>query len=204
MTARLPAFLFIALNLLVAGCAGVETESRYLVPGEPAFRSFLVVAQSSDYNLRSEFERMVVSELRARGASATAYHVAAGGDVPITRDSIRDAVQARDIQAVVLTRAIGGASDAHLAGGGTETVTRRRDDGLIDLFRYDYEDLRQPSSLDLEVSTTIVTEIYSIETETLVWSSKTSTPAVESMDELIGLAAESVADLIEGDGLIAD
>ncbi len=205
MTARLFALSFIVLTILVAGCAGItETESRYLVPEEPRFRSFLVVGQAGDYNVRSEFERLVVSELRERGATATAYHIAAGGDVPITRDSIREAIGADGIEAVVLTRAISGEMDAQVRTGSTDTVATRREDGLIDLFRYDYEDLRSPNTLDLEISTTIVTEVYDVQAEALVWSGKSSTPPVESMEELVSGAAVSVAELIEEDGLISD
>ncbi|MDJ0909528.1 MAG: hypothetical protein QNI99_10050 [Woeseiaceae bacterium] len=204
MTARLFILSFIALAHLVAGCAGTETESRYLVPEEPEFRSFLVVGQAGDYNVRSEFERLVVSELRERGTSATAYHVAAGGDVAITRDSIREAVQQYGLEAVVLTRAISGDIDPQLRTGATDTVATRRDNGLLDLFRYDYEDLRSPNTLDLEISTTIVTEVYDVRAEALVWSGKSSTPPVESIAELVNGAAVSVADLIYDDGLIAD
>ena len=204
VTVRLFVFASIVLVPLIAGCAGTATESRYLVPEEPDFRSFLVVGQAGDYNVRSEFERLVVSELRERGASATAYHVAAGGDVAITRDSIRAAVQEHALEAVVLTRAISGEIDAQIRAGATDTVATRRDDGLIDLFRYDYEDLRAPNTLDLEISTTIVTEIYDVRGEALVWSGKSSTPPVESMAELVSGAAVSVAELIHEDGLISD
>ena len=204
MKSRLLVLSFVALLHLVAGCAGTETESRYLVPEEPQFRSFLIVGQAGDYNVRSEFERLVVSEVRERGASATAYHAAAGGDNPITRDSIREAVRADGLEAVVLTRAISGETDAHVRAGTTDTIATRRDNGLIDLFRYDYEDLRSPNTLDLEISTTIIIEVYDVRAEALVWSGKSSTPPVESMAELISIAAASVAELVEGDGLIAD
>ena len=204
MTARLFILSFVTIMHLLAGCAGTATESRYLVPEEPAFQSFLVVGQAGDYNVRSEFERLVVSELRERGASATAYHVAAGGDVAITRDSIRDAVRENGLEAVVLTRAVSGEIDAQLRTGATDTVATRRDNGLVDLFRYDYEDLRSPNTLDLEISTTVVTEVYDVGAEALVWSGKSSTPPVESMAELVSGAAVSVAELIEEDGLISE
>ncbi len=203
MTARLFVLPFIALTLLFAGCAGTATESRYLVPEEPQFQSFLVVGQAGDYNVRSEFERLVVSELRERGASATAYHVAAGGDVAITRESIREAVQEYGLEAVILTRAVSGDIDPQIRAGATDTVATRRDDGLIDLFRYDYEDLRSPNTLDLEISTTIVTEAYDVQAEALVWSAKSSTPPVESMAELISIAAKNVAELVDSYWLIA-
>ena len=190
--------------LIGSGCATTESTTQFHSDDVSGFSRFLVVGQAGPYNSRSEFERLVVSELRERGASATAYHVAAGGDVPISRESIVDAVQSGDFEAVVITRVLNSDLDAHIREGATETLSTRRDNGLIDLFRYDYEDVTNPSSLDLEISVTIITELYDMQGRALVWSGKSSIPPVETVAELVSGAAVSVVELIDGDDLIAD
>ena len=187
-----------------SGCATTDTSSEFLADDVGSFSRFLIVGQAGDYNSRAEFERLVVSEIRARGASATAYHVAAGGNVPISRDSIREAVQGRNIDAVVLTRVINSDTDAQLRTASTETLASRRDNGLIDLFRYDYREVTGPSDLDLEISVTIVTEVYDVGDEALVWAAKSSVAPVETMAELINSAVNSVAGSLSRDNLIAD
>ena len=204
MTQKLQFSALFALFALTAGCATTETSSEFLADDVGSFSNFLIVGQAGDYNSRAEFERLVVSDIRARGGSATAYHVAAGGNVPISRDSIREAVEGRNIDAVVLTRVINSDTDAQLRTGSTETLASRRDNGLIDLFRYDYREVTGPSDLDLEISVTIVTELYDVGDEALVWASKSSVPPVETMAELISGAVNSVARSIDGAGLIAD
>ncbi len=192
------------LLALVTACATTESTSRFHVDEDVSYSSFLVIGQAGNYNSRSEFERLIVSELRERGASAAAYHVAVGGDVPISRDSIRDAVQSGEFEAVVLTRALSGGTDAHLRTGATDTLATRRDNGLLDLFRYDYREVTDPTALDLEVSVTIVVEVYDMKGEALVWSSKVSTPEVETIAELLSEAATAVIDRLEHDNLIGN
>ncbi len=204
MTFRIRIAALFAALALAAGCGTTQTSSEFLADDVGSFSNFLIVGQAGNYNSRAEFERLVVSDIRARGGSATAYHVAAGGNVPISRDSIRDAVQGRNIDAVVLTRVINSDTDAHLRTATTETLASRRDNGLIDLFRYDYREVTGPSDLDLEISVTIITEVYHVGDEALVWAAKSSVPPVETMAELMSKAVDSVAGALDGDNLIAD
>ncbi len=197
-------FAAVVALLIGTGCATTESSTQFHSDSVSAYSRFLVVGQAGPYNSRSEFERLVVAELRERGATATAYHVAAGGDVPVSRESIVEAVQSGDYQAVVLTRVLNSDVDAHLREGATETLATRRNNGLIDLFRYDYEDVTSPSSLDLDISVTIVSELYDMEARALVWSGKSSNPPVETIAELVSDAARSVVELINGDDLIAE
>ncbi len=204
MTFRIRIAALFAALALAAGCATTQTSSEFLADDVGSFSNLLIVGQAGNYNTRAEFERLVVSEIRSQGGSATAYHVAVGGNVPISRDSIRQAVQNRNIDAVVLTRVINSDTDAQLRTGSTETLASRRDNGLIDLFRYDYREVTGPSDLDLEISVTIVTEVYDVGDEALVWAAKSSVAPVETMAELINSAVNSVAGSLSRDNLIAD
>lgn len=190
-----------ALLSLVA-CATTESTSQFHVEDPADYSGFLIVGQTGAYSSRADFERLVVSELRERGASATAYHVAAGGDVPISRESIAAAVQSGNFEAIVLTRALSGDVEARLREGATDTLARTRADGLFDAFRYDYKDIKEPSRLDLSATVTFVAELYDIEDRTLVWSSRISTAKAETIEELVSDAARSLVQRLEADGLI--
>lgn len=202
MTFKLQIAALLAALALSAGCSTTQTSSDFLADDVGSFSNFLIVAQAGDYNARAEFERLLVSEVRERGGSAIAYHVAAGGNVPVSRDSIREAVRGRNIDAVALTRVINSDSDAHINTGATDTLASRKDNGFIDLFRYDYREVTEPDDLDLEVSVTIVTEVYDLADEALVWASKSSVPPVETMAELFSAAGDSVAVALDRSNLI--
>lgn len=204
MTTTIRIGALVLLLALVTACATTETSSRFHAENVTGYSSFLVVGQAGDYNSRAELERLIVSELRERGVLATAYHVAAGGDLPITRDSIRDAVQSASVEAVVLTRILNSDTDANIRTGSTDTLSTRRDNGLLDLFQYDYDEITEPSALDLGVSIVVVAEIYDMGGEALVWSSKLATPSAETAAELVSLAASSVVELVDRDNLIAN
>ncbi len=93
-----------------------------------SFRNFLVVGISDNYDNRAHYERTVVSLLRSRGASATAYYQAIGGNKPINREAVRDVLEGSSYDAVLVTRVLDQSSELEVKSGSvTAKVTRRND-----------------------------------------------------------------------------
>jgi len=181
-------------TILSAGCATTST-SRTDANHEQAdasFGNFLVIGVAVDYNARAQFERSVVSGIKAKGASAGAYHVAAGGNKPLTRETVRDAVARGAFDAVVVTRVLNTESAATVKNTVTGTKVTRKDGGVLDLFRYDYEELDEPISLTVDMKITFSTELYNAADESLVWSAESTGPRGDNLGELIDNMAEAV------------
>jgi hypothetical protein len=79
---RLFYFLFFPALVAMAGCATSANT------GKESFHNLLVIGVAGDWNSRAQFERVVVSGLRAEGVDAQSYNLVAGGDKLPTRDDV--------------------------------------------------------------------------------------------------------------------
>lgn len=185
--------LMIAMTAL-SGCASTSTTSTFSEPdaGGRSYSSFLVIGVAGDYDSRAQFERSVVSGLRAKGSSGSPYHVVAGGNNPVTRESVADAIASGGFDAVIVTRVLDTDSDIDVRSAVTGTKVTRKDGGLLDMFRYDYEEMNEPLAIEVNTRITFATELYDASSEQLIWSSEST----GSPEEHIGLLIEDTAEIV--------
>lgn len=190
---------------LLSGCGTTSSSNTFSDPEQSgaAFNSFLVIGVAGDYDSRAQFERMVVSGLRAEGVTASPYHVVIGGNKPLTREDVLGAIRKYGFDAVVVTRVLDTESDLEVRSTVTGAKITRKDEGLGKLFRYDYEEFDEPLSLTIDMQVTFGTELYSAETQSLVWSSESKGPKADNVGELIDETAESVVRQLRRAGKIA-
>ena len=181
--------------MLSSGCATAPASSggeSSPGQGETAFGNYLVLAIADNYNNRAQFERTVVSKLKAENAEATAYYVAAGGNTPVDKDAVADVLATGDYDALLVTRVLAAASEAEIKPGSAAAKATRRDGGPLDFFRYDYEELDEPAALELSTEATLSVELYRATDTTRVWSTE-----LTSKDESnIGAMIDDVADKV--------
>ena len=161
-------------------------------PAASAFQNFLVIGVAGDYDSRAQFERMLVSGLRAEGVAARPYHIVVGGNKPLSRDAVLAAIADNDFDAVVITRVVDSESDVNVKSTVTGTEVKRKDGGLANLFRYDYEQYDDPLTLTLDMRVTFGTELYSAASQDLVWTAESTGPKVDNLGLLIDNTAETV------------
>ena len=188
--------------LAASGCAATSTTGADPDLARISYSNFLIIGVAGDYNNRAYFERSVVSGIRAKGSSARAFHVVTPGNKPVTREAVKDAIESGGFDAVVVTRVLATDSDLDVKGAVTGTKVTRKDGGVLDLFRYDYEDLDEPMSLELNTKVTLTTEVYSAASEQMVWSLDSVSSATENVGKLIDDAAANVVKRLDRDDLI--
>ena len=186
----------IALGLMTSCASSSNTDrgSGYPDSDNEAFSSFLVAAIADNYTNRAQFERTVVSGLRQNGASATAYYEAIGGNEPITRENIRELIAKNGYDAVLITRVLGAEQQVDVKQGSTAAKVTRRADRPIDFFRYDYEELDEPPSLELSADVRIAAELYRVSDEAQVWSAEISNSGADNVGKVID---EVAADIVK-------
>jgi hypothetical protein len=200
------AFVFLASGIILcAGCAASSSPATQADPGleDASYSNFLVIGVAGDYNNRAYFERSVVSGIRAKGSSARAFHVVAPGNKPLTREAVKVAIESGGFDAVLVSRVLDTDTDLDVKNSVTGTKVTRKDGGVLDLFRYDYEDLHEPMSLELKTKVKIATELYSAASEQKVWSIDSVSSATENIGQLIEDAAENVVKRLDRDDLIS-
>jgi hypothetical protein len=196
---RFFAFVFFLVLFVTAGCATSADSGS----GKESFRNLLVIGVAGNWNSRAQFERVVVSGLRAEGVDAQSYNLVAGGDKLPTRDDVLAAIDERGFDAIVVTRVLGTESDVDTPGAVAGAKVTRKDSGFMKLFRYDYEELDEPLQLTVNTRVDFVTELYSAASRELVWSSETKAPQSDNVAALIDESAKLVVRQLRRSGRLA-
>ena len=191
-------FVFIVISMLSA-CAASGGQDY----GTSRFSNFLVIGVAGNYDSRATFERVLASELRAAGVKASPYYLVAGDNKPLTRDDVLAAIEEHGFDAVVVTRVLDIESDIEFGSTITSTEVRRKDEGFLKLFRYDYEELHNSLDDSLNIQVDFTTELYSSATQDLEWSAKTNGPKSDSVALLIDETARLVAGQLRRAGKLA-
>ena len=201
---RVGVFCFIsgiAIAVMVTGCASsTGTRQAYIDPeySDSAFRNYLVIGVAGSYNNRAYFERSVVSNLRAHGASATAFC-----NEPIDRDIVIQAVNDNGFDAVLVTRVLGQQSQIDVENRSPDAKASTIGGRPINFFRYDYEELNEPAEINLSMTVTLVTELFSTSDEKMIATFETSNSNAQTINNLIESSAASISDRLARDKRIA-
>lgn len=187
----------LVLSALLAGCptpvrtVSVHDAANYQGAG---FNNILVIGKAEDYDGRARFERELVSQLTAIGAKAKAYYLAVGGNKPIDRKTIEELVKTEKFDAVLITRVLNLDAEPTVKVGSAATKTVRKDEGALHLFRYDYEELNEPMTLNIEVSIDLSSELFDTSDGELIWAIETR---VSNKDMVSKIIDEVVAQIVQ-------
>lgn len=192
-----PAFI-LSLCFLVVGCSASTGNTS----SETTFKNLLVIGVAHDYDGRSRFERTLATQLGNRGTSATAYYVAIKGNKPIDRESIENLVKTEGFDGVIITRVLNRDTDASMKTGGAATKTVRKDQGALKLFRYDYEELNEPATLNVNVSITISSELYETGNGDKVWEFESQLAKRDMVSRVIDDAVDKIMRRLRRDRLV--
>ena len=201
---RLALLSILIFSYLLSGCAStLTTAAANSASNDATFRNFLVLAITDDYNNRAQFERTVVSRLRAEGATGTAYYEAAGGNTPIDQVSVQGILDGGAFDAVLVTRVLNATAEAKIKTGSAAAKATRRDDGPLDFFRYDYEELDEPGGLEVRTDATLSVGLYSATETAKVWSIELTSKGEDTVGALIDDVADRIVARLARDGRIA-
>jgi hypothetical protein len=205
---RLAQLSIIALlaSLSLAACTATTTSLRK-VHHDDAYRgtgydNFLVIGVTENYDIRAQFEREVVSEIRRAGANATAYYTLRGNNPPVSRDDIRAVVEKGDFDAIVITRVTDSAQDVSVKDGRATGDAVVKGDSFFDLFRYDYEEFDEPENVRVSTSVTLVTELYAVADLKSIWAVESSSHDRQSVQQIIDSEAQAIGKALVKDRLV--
>jgi hypothetical protein len=202
---RSAATICAGLILLLAGCATpVQVVKTFADPGyaQAAFSDVLVIGVAGSYDNRALFERTMAAQLSSMGIAGTAYYTVIGRNQPITRSDVSNAVQARGFDSVLLTRVVSQEVSASEKRGASTATATRKDDGVVDLFRYDYEVFSNPGTINIAHTVVLSTELYSATDEKRIWAIETTISAKENVSLLIDDAVVQIVGQLRKDKMI--
>ena len=168
------------------------------------FENFLAIGISGDYETRAQFERVLVSQLRKKGAAASTYHSVIGGNKAIVKEDVIAAIEKHGFDAVLVVRKLDGDVQMKVNRSRTETDATPIGGRIVNLFRSDYTDTTTPGSIDLSTKSTLAVELYSAETEEIVFQFDHETKRDTNIGLLIDQTAETVVKKLDRNKLIAN
>lgn len=195
-----------AILALLSGCASTHrTTSTFDGPkySGPGYTNILIIGVADSYNNRTTYERLLAQDLSAGNASATAYYTLADKDAPIDRAAVEKAVKEGGFDAVLISRVLNRGVTSKTREGSAMTKVTRKEGKAVDLFRYDYEELNEPSTINMEVTIVMSSELYDAASSNRAWAIETEFAREASVGVIIVDAVSIVADRVRRDGLIA-
>jgi hypothetical protein len=185
----------LALATLLAACSAATPTSS----ATNSFDNFLVVGIAHDYDGRARFERTLVTELKKQGKTATAYYIAAGGNKPIDRETIESLVKSDGFDAVLITRVVNRNAETISKSASSTTTAVRKSSAF---FRYDYEELNEPATLNVTLAIDISSELFDPSNGDLVWQLETNLSHNEMVSKVVDEAVSKISRRLKRDGFI--
>lgn len=146
----------------------------------------LVIGVAGQASLRSAFENTVVADLADSGVTAYASHLTMPAGESIGRKQILEAVAAVASDAVLVIRLTDIDTDYRQTEGRVDIkATCRRGDDPHDYFLYDYEELKEPDSIELAQTVVLTSDLYLSDTGARIWAIQSTCFNKATMDEAL-------------------
>lgn len=195
----------VGLFLLLGACSStLKTVKTFEDPeyANASFSNILVIGVAGSYESRTRWERTMASRISSQGTPATAYYSVVGSGHEINRNAILDAVSANGFDAVLLTRVQSQASDVTVKRGASTAKVSRKNGRPVDLFRYDYEVLNNPETINVATTVVLSTELFAASDEKRIWAIESTISDKENVTYLIEDAIDMVVDALRKDRLL--
>ena len=190
-------------GVLVSGCAGTSAVTSSAGTPEQ-FNNVLVITIAGDYNNRSQLERVIVSNIRKTGSSASAWYSVAGGDKAVMKEDVIAVMEEQGFDAVLAIRRLSGDVEMKVKKNRTEVDATPIGGRIVNLFRSDYTDYKKPGSIDLATEVLLAVEFYSAESEDIVFAFDHQTRKETNLGLLIDQTAETIVKRLDREGLLAN
>jgi hypothetical protein len=167
---------FLSLLLMLSACStSIKTVKTLDDPAycDSRYHNFLVVGVAADYNNGAQFEGQLVSAIKVGGYDA-----------------------------VLLTRVADQHRKVDVKTGAPDTMVVRESGNVFDLFRYDYEELNDPETIEIDTDITIITELYETAGKNKIWAIESSSQSTDGAGILIGREVAAIMQQLKKDKLI--
>jgi hypothetical protein len=195
--------LCVLSGALLAACAGTSSVTSSANSDE-SFENVLGIAIAGDYNVRSQFERVVMSNIRKSGVSAAPWYSVVGGNKPVVKEDVIAAIRSEGFDAVLAIRRLDGDLEMKVTKSRTEIDATPIGGRIVNLFRSDYTDYKTPGSIDFATEALLAIELYSAATEEIVFSFDHQTKKETNLGLLIDQTAATIVKRIDREKLLAN
>jgi hypothetical protein len=173
--------------MIASGCAPQpEVVKLYDDPilASKTYERLLVVAVFSDHDQQERFEHEIVRSLGREQVEATPGHQYFDTSTGLLQDDIDRAGSVAGADGILVTHVVSVDTSVENVEGRAEIESTCRGGDPVDFFLYDHTVIRQPDSVKLAHTVTVIANLYDAGSHGRVWTiqstcfEKTSMPAV--------------------------
>jgi len=176
--------LIVGICLLLGACAGpTTTRTQPLAETADApYGNVLVVSVFLSYELRREFEREIVKQLKESGIEAVASTSKLDGSVPINKDTVLALVDELGADAVLVSQLIDLNTQGKMRDRSPEATYNFRPTYYVNVWSVELAEYVEPQGLELEFALAIATQVFSVRDKEPVWAMETHSKLKRDME----------------------
>jgi hypothetical protein len=164
-------FITLMLMALTISCSSIKTVSVWKDEGHnQRLRKVLVIAVAEQDFMRNHFENMLAQSLASRGIEATPSNKVFPQSQKLERSSIEAKVRELGIGSVLVARVVSKDEESRIYSGGVYLVPTDYYSGWYGFYSGSFAFVPVPGSAYDAEFFTMVTNIYDVSSEKLVWS----------------------------------
>jgi hypothetical protein len=184
----------------IASACGTTTpgsnifKTAHGVDSAAPFTNVLVISVAGDIPTRVQFEQQLTAAISTDETPATAYYTVVGRNPQLNRGILDNVIEAREFDAIILTR-LKGQDRAGL-------VANRPTGRLFDLYLYDYAELNIPAGIPLGTTVSFVVEVYDTGLMKKVWAIESLIFNANDVESVVSEQVAAIAAEVFKDGLV--
>ena len=196
----------VSIVAFIASSCAPQTEVVKLyddpVHTSKTYERLLVVAISSDYDQQQRFEHEIVQSLQREKVSATPSHEHLDTSSGLLQEDIDQAGNAVGADGILITHVVSVNTRMENVEGRVEIESTCRGGDPVDFFLYDHKVIREPDSVKLAHTVTVITNLYDAGSQARVWTIQSTCFEKASMSAVLMEEANAIVRQLRIDQLI--
>ena len=207
-----PRLLLVAgvFTVLTACSAGPQITRVHSIPesADTPYNKILVVALFSSFDSRRYLEDEMVKHMAELGVVGVASTSMMNTKTPVTRGTFVAMIDKIDADALMVTHLEHLETSGKVKGMRPEATYNLRPTYYYNVFSVDLQEYREPPAVDMTHYLSLMTELYSVKSEGIVWAIEANSKITQKFDVVRDYSifveeAKAIVDFMAGDGLIA-
>ena len=191
--------------IIGGGCApATEVVKLYDDPARPSttYERLLVVVVSSDFDQQQQFEHEIVDGLRREQVEASPAHTSIDTSDGMRQEDIDRLTAAVGADGILISQVVSVDTRMEKTEGRADIVSTCRGGDPVDIFLYDHKVIREPDSVKMAHTVTVVTSLYDTASQERIWTIQSTCFEKASMEAVLQDEAGAIVRQLRIDELI--
>ena len=194
-----------AAAIIATSCAPqADVVKLYEDPARPSitYERLLVVVVSSDFDQQQQFEHEIIDSLRREQVEASPAHTSVDTSNGMLQEDIDRLSDTIGADGILISHIVSVDTSVETTEGRSEIESTCRGGDPVDIFLYDHKVIREPDSVKMAHTVTVVTNLYDTASRSRVWTIQSTCFEKASMAAVLQEEAGAIVRQLRIDELI--